>query len=118
MYKNFDHYSRSASGIRCTLTHLASPPKVLDIMCAEFMDGTVLAYPNDERVSFNDDSPECPTLEFKINLNMLYSYWELSLVLPDIGKGESIDERRITCEYHSIQDMVVGLYEYFPYLWE
>ena len=65
VYRNEDSHSRKANGIRCTLSHYHSLPKVLDIVLEEFLGGCVLAYPNGKRIPDND-SAEYATLEFSI----------------------------------------------------
>ena len=43
VYRNEDSHSRTANGIRCRLTHNGSLPKILDIICEEFLHGAVWA---------------------------------------------------------------------------
>ncbi len=117
VYRNEDSHSRTANGIRCTLTHNDSPPKVLDIALEEFLHATVLAYPNNEWVPISADSPECATLVFQLDGNTLKSLWELRFILPDDGSGLPTHERRMCYDYYSTRDMVLGLYNHFPSLW-
>lgn len=117
VYRNEDSHSRTANGIRCTLTHNGSLPKVLDIVCEEFLGATVLAYLNIKHGPFSDNSPECASLTFQLDRNTLTSFWKLRFISPDDGSNKSIDQRRMTYGYYSTKDMVLGLYNHFPSLW-
>ena len=117
VYRNEDSHSRSANGIRCTLSHYHSLPKVLNIVLEEFLGGSVLAYPNGKRIPDND-SAERATLVFQLDRSALKSLWELRFILPDDGDGSPTHERRMCYDYYSTRDMVLGLYNHFPSLWD
>ena len=118
VYRNEDSHSRTANGIRCRLTHNGSLPKILDIICEEFLHGAVWAYPNNGWVPTSSDSSEHPTLEYQLDRNTLTSFWKLRFIMPDDGTNKTIDQRRMTYGYYSTKDMVLGLYDHFPSLWD
>ena len=87
VYRNEDSHSRTANGIRCRLTHNGSLPKILDIICEEFLHGAVWAYPNNGWVLTSSDSSERPTLEYQLDRNTLTSFWKTHDLWLLLDKG-------------------------------
>ena len=59
-----------------------------------------------------------PHWNFQLDRNTLKGLWELRFVLPDVGGDIPTHGRRVRYGYYSTKDMVLGLYDHFPSLWD